>query len=322
MWRASGIVLAIVLALGAALVAQDDVIHVSTELVTVTVLATDRNGRPIEDLKRDEFMVFDDGRRRPIQAFHRELDMPLTFGLVVDTSGTQANYVEKHKADLQQFFKAVLQPRDRAFLVTIPNTARLDVDLTDSVESLQQATARLTKWGAKKMNKETFGGNCPPILFVSGRTCGTLIWNGVWAAAKLRLHNETGRKAIVLMTDGLDTGSEHSLAATIEAAQGADAPVYTIASLPHFPFTSRVRAENSGLAMRLQRLSEETGGGYFLVTTDPSGIFQQIEEELRHLYVLSFTLPEADRDGKFHRLDVRTSRADVKVRARAGYVAN
>jgi VWFA-related protein len=338
MWRNSGILLAATFVAAIALVAQDEILHVSTELVTVTVSVMDKNGRPIQDMKREEFTVLDDERLREIQTFHQELDLPLTLGLVADISGSQVDFVKKHRVDLHQFFGQVLHPGDRAFLVSVPNTARLDVDFTESVELLDQAAGRLAMM--RKMNKETFGGECPGFSF--RKSCGTLLWNGVWGSAKLKLHGLQGRKAIVVLTDGQDTGSKHSLAETIEAAQGADAPVYTISSQPPIlkravrglppltPGAAIGRAAGAGMQAainaagksHLHRLAEETGAAYFDVEKDLSNVFQQIEEELRHLYVLSFTLPESDRDGKFHKLEVKSSRADVKVRARVGYIAH
>lgn len=337
MWRKSRLVLLGLVAAAIGLIAQEEILHVSTELVTVTVSVMDRNGRPIQDIKREEFTVLDDGRPREIQAFHQELDMPLTLGLVADISGSQVDFVKKHRVDLHQFFGQVLHPGDRAFLVSVPNSARLDVDFTESVEELDQGAGRLQSM--RKMNRETFGGECPGFSF--RKSCGTLIWNGIWGSAKLKLHGLQGRKAIVVLTDGQDTGSKHSLSETIEAAQGADAPVYTISSQPPVlkramrglppltPGAAIGRAAGVGMqaAMNatgkahLHRLAEETGAAFFDVERDLSDVFRQIEEELRHLYVLSFTLPEADRDGKFHKLEVKSSRADVKVRARAGYIA-
>jgi VWFA-related protein len=336
MWRKSRFLLVgALIAAAIALIAQDDVIHVSTELVTVTVLVTDKNGRPIEDMKRSEFTILDNGRKREMQAFHRELDMPLTLGLVADVTGSQSEFVSKHKDDLHQFFKQTLRPVDRAFLVSILNTARLDVDITDSVDSLHEATENLK--GTDDLNLESFGGECRDEVF---EECGSLIWNGVWGSAKLKLHPVEGRKAIVLLSDGQDTGSVHSLTDAIEAAQAADAPVYTISSQPSVSFAPPVIVQSPGGIgisggspvggivsnatgiKHLRRLAEETGGAYFKVERNPSKIFRQIEDELRHLYLLSFSLPEADRDGKFHKLVVKSSRAGVRVRARSGYVAN
>ncbi len=313
MWRSVSFGLAVVLLMAWMLLAQDDIIHLSTQLVTVTVSVTDKNGRPITEMKRDDFTILDDGRPRAIQSLSQDLDVPLTLGLVADNTGSQRRFIQKHRSDLRQFLRQVLQPADQAFLVSIQGPAWLVADVTDSQDELAAATNITMR---RRSNRETFGGDCPPYVPFGREGCGSLIWNGVWASAKLRLHNERGRKAILLLSDGQDTGSEHTLTETIEAAQGADAPVYTVASPAH----------PAGLHLKiaagyLERLSNETGGGYFRVSPDLSETFAQIEAELRHLYVLTFKLPEEDRDGKFHKLEVKSSRPGVKLRARAGYVA-
>jgi VWFA-related protein len=232
---------------------------------------------------------------------------------------------------MQQFLRQVLHPGDRAFLVAIPGPSVLEQDITDSVKDLTKAVDHL---GASRMapfgrSQKTFGGPCV------GNTCGSLIWNGVWASAGLRLHMEKGRKAILLLSDGQDTGSVHSLQDTIEAAQAADAPVYTIGSeaVVGGGFGGRGprgggrgaprngRATMDGGLNELRRLSEETGGAYFDASEDSTKVFAQIEAELRNLYVLTFGVPEQDRDNRFHRLVVTSNRDGARVRSRSGYVA-
>ena len=170
------------------------------------------------------------------------------------------------------------------------------------------------------------------FLATPGRCGGSPIWNGVYSAARFRLQDLPGRKAIVLLTDGYDTGSPRSLDETIEAAQSADAPVYAVFSgvektpLPpvlqatrRSPFPPHPR--EVGLPA-LVRLAVETGGGAYRATDEnAAATFQTIEEELRNLYVLGFVVPDEDRDGKFHKLEVKSSRAGVRIHARKGYTS-
>lgn len=318
MWQSDRVLkIATAFVTAGALIAQDAIFTTRTQLVTVTVSVTDKNGRPIADMQAGEFAVFDDKRPRPIQSFSQERDAPLTLGLVADNTGSQAMFIQQHRRHLRQFLYQVLHPKDRAFFVSIFGPARLVADTTDSPEELEDAASDMFL----HLQSEPFGGDCPDFVFsplpFARSNCGSLIWNGVWASAKLKLHKDQGRKAILLLSDGQDTGSEHSLSTTIEAAQSADTPVYTIASTGRAPLRMRLRGVSD-----MKRLSEETGGGHFKATKDPAKIFSQIEAELRHLYVLSFVLPESDRDGKFHKLTVKSSRGGARVRARAGYVAD
>lgn len=313
-------VLAVAILAAIGLTAQETIFHTSAQIVTVTVSVTDTNGRPISDMKAGEFTLLDDSRSREIRSISQDLNVPLTLGLVADNSGSQVHYIERHRASLLQFLRQVLQEGDRAFLVSVPGPARLLEDLTGSVDRLEQAvdTLKNRRWN----HGETVGRDCKSRWSVR---CGTLIWNGIWGAASLRLRKIEGRKAILALTDGQDTGSEHNLDAVIEAAQAADAPVYTIGTEP-FGKIGRIHpvlaVRNTRGLGHLRRLSEETGGSFFDAPKDPAKVFAQIEAELRHLYVLSFVLPERDRDGKFHKLTVKSSRPGTRVRARAGYVAN
>lgn len=300
-----------------ALIAQEPLFHTSAQIVTVTLSVMDENWRPISDIKPDDLTVLDDRRPREIRSLDRDT-LPLTLGLIADTSGTQAQFIQKHRDDLQQFLRQVLHQGDRAFLVSIPGEARLTQDLTDNVKVLQSAVNFLGKGGDAG---EIFGGDCPELV-PNETNCGSLIWNGVWASSNLRLRKEQGRKAILLLSDGIDTGSEHSVADAIEAAQTANTPVYVIATPSSMPFASAaLDSMNQRGTVRMRRLAEETGGGYFVMATNPAGIFAQIETELRHLYVVTFAILASDRDGKVHKLAVKVNRAGSRVRARAEYVA-
>jgi VWFA-related protein len=145
------------------------------------------------------------------------------------------------------------------------------------------------------------------------------------------MKNVTGRKALVLLSDGEDTGGPHTLTDAIEAAQDADAPVYAMVFNPlagHVALLAGVVApvavlESRIAEARMRRLAEETGGQYYDTSKNDTaaGVFTRIEEDLRNLYVAGFSIPEADRDGKFHELGIKSTRAGVTIRARKGYIA-
>src|SRR5262245_10520564 len=239
--------LAVAAAAVVGLIAQDTIFHSSAKVVTVTVSAIDKNGRPVSNLSPEEFTLLDDGRTREINSFTQEMDIPLTLALVVDVSGSQREFVKKHRKDLRQFLRQVIHHGDQAFLVSVPSLAMLTVDLTDSVQELETAVKELD---GQRMQGEILGGACPGIslrMYI-GSNCGTLLWNGVWGSARMKLRKIQGRKAILVLSDGQDTGSEHTLSATIEAAQAADAPVYTIGSEPAATiafFTPALRSRNA-----------------------------------------------------------------------------
>lgn len=308
----------------ALLAAAEDppVFQSSTSVVHVTVSVTDRDGRPIRDLQRDEFQLFDNGKPRDIQYFGQETNSPLMLGLIIDMSGSQARFWERHRNNVRRFIGQVLGPMDSAFLVAVPAWAILVTDLTRDRNELFDGVDSM---GLRGQPGAAFGGPCDMLGPTVRRNCGTLLWNGVWASAKQKLRLQEGRKALIVMSDGLDTGSQHSLSETIEAAQSADTPVYTIKADPMgttgwaAPAMMIARKQKTG---QLDKLAEETGGRHFKEEADSSTIFKEIEEELRSLYVLGFNLPQDQHDGKFHKLEVRSTRHGVRVRSRKGYVAN
>jgi Ca-activated chloride channel family protein len=250
--------------------------------------------------------------------------LPLTIGLIVDVSGSQRKFVEEHKRTMAQFLAQVLRPTDQGFLVAVSGDVKLVVDLTHSVGDLSKGVELLSTF---PLVGKQLGEPCPTRrVQIRGRDVqisrcgGTALWNGVYSSAKLKMKSVDGRKALIVLTDGWDTGSTHTLADAIEAAESADTLVYTIrySMLP----TVLVPGPNLKSRSMLRRISNETGGReYGSPKEGPGEIFAQIETELRNLYVLGFTVPESARDGKFHKLEVKSKRTGVTARSRSGYMA-
>ena len=313
-WIAVGMLLGL-------LTASGQVFRADVDLVQLECSAT-KDGRPVLDMRQQDFVLLDNGKPRPVEHVWRENDLPLIVGLIADVSGSQSPYVVGHRQAIAAFLQQVLRPRDRAFVVSVGGQVRLLVDLTSSADALQAGVERVGDLPATG----TLLGYCPPwrSSFALGvkLMCTTALWNGIYFAALREMNGLTGRKAFVVLTDGEDRHSPHSLTDAIEAAQGNDTRVYTI-QYPGFmgagnPIAGIINARG---AASLRRLAAETGGLAFRAPSgDPSGIFSQIEEELRTMYVLGFRLPERSRDGKPHNLEARSSRRGVEVRARKKYV--
>ena len=290
-------------------------IRVDVDLVTVACSVTDHGGAPVKNLTAKDFTIRDNGTPRAITQFWQESDLPLTVGLVVDASGSQAEFVAGHRDTIEQFLSQVLGQQDRAFLVQVIGQAWLVTDLTGSIEELRE--------GVEKIG--TREAEVSPIL---GERCrgrwktgcgGTALWHGMYFAAQ-KMKKMEGRKALIVLSDGMDTGSDVSLADLIETVQSAETVVYTIKYANPMRFLSITATIMQAAARGLEKLSRETGG---LTFANPgrktSQVFSEIESDLRNLYVLGFTPPLEARDGKFHKLDVKTDRKDLVVRYRSGY---
>jgi VWFA-related protein len=304
----------------ALLAAQDKPdIQVDVDLVTVACAVDTRDGLPAGNLKAEDFKVLDNGEPREIRNFWQESDLPLTVALVADVSGSQAGYIRSHREAITQFLKQVIGPRDRAMVVEVAQKTWLLAGLTSSSGDLSAAVEKIGTSEGKQ--SPLLGPVCRNSSFPHG--CGgTALWHGLYYTAR-DLKPVPGRKAIVVLSDGLDTGSDIRMSDLVEMAQSAGTVVYSIKYASPMRFVSIGGAIAQALSRGLERVSRETGG---LIFPNPghktSEVFSKIETDLRNMYVLGFT-PSADaRDGKFHRLDVTTARPDLVVRSRAGYWAS
>jgi VWFA-related protein len=294
---------------------------VDVNLVQVPCVVRDAKGGPAAGLRREDFTVFEDGRRRDIKYLWQEADLPLTLGLVVDVSGTQVRFIQEHQQAVLQFLKQVLSERDRAFLVAVEIQQRLVTDLTNSIERLREGTGALSS-GKAEILGEPCSSSVHRILFMPVMLpCTSPIWNGVFFAARLKLRSQPGRKAIVLLTDGWDMGSNHGISDAIEACQSADTIVYSIRYSAFLPNTALPARQARRAKRDLERLSKETGGRiYDGELENVSTIFKSIETELRMQYVIGYTHPEAPKRG-YHSVKVTVNRPGFVVRARKRYYA-
>jgi VWFA-related protein len=308
-----------VIAFAALLAAQQSAdIRVDVDLVTVACSVTDHNGAPVRNLTLADFSLMDNGQRREISHLWQESDLPLTVALVADISGSQAGFVKSHRDAIAQFLQQVIGPRDRAMIVEVARQAWLISDLTGSHDELDAAVQKI---GAPQGKRSHLIG--PPCrnLRVPHSCGGTALWHGLYHTANA-LKRVTGRKAIVVLSDGMDTGSDVSLNDLIEAAQSAGAVVYSVKYESPARFVSLVATVAQAMSRGLERLDRETGG---LTFGNPgrktAEVFSRIESDLRNMYVAGFTPPADERDGKFHKLEVKTARGDLAIRSRTGYWA-
>jgi VWFA-related protein len=293
-------------------------IQVDVDLVTVACSVTDRNGAPVRNLTLADFNLTDNGQPRMIRNLWQESDLPLTLAFVADVSGSQAGYIQSHRDAIAQFLKQVLGPRDQAMIVQIAQQSWLISDVTGSPEALDAAVQKIGAHQAKQGH--LIGPACKNARVP--HTCGgTALWHGLYHTA-MALKRVSGRKAIVVLSDGIDTGSDKTLTDVIEAAQSAEAVVYSIKYASPMRFLSVGTMIAETVSHGLERLDRETGGVTFPNPGKKNAeVFSKIENDLRNMYVLGFTPPGDARDGKFHKIEVKTARNELTVRSRVGYWA-
>ncbi len=285
--------------LGACL-AQDKPITVDVNVVNVLCTVSDKRGALITDLKKEDFTVFENGRRQQIRYFARNTDLPLTVALLVDLSGSVRSVIDQEKSAAGKFFEGVLRPADQAMLLGFSSTLILWQSFTPSVESLKEALDR--------MHAVPFKG----LPGLDQQMPGTLLYDAIYQTANTKLVDVQGRKVMVIISDGLDNGSRMHINEAIDTVQATDTVVYGICYESGF----------SGCEF-LKQIAEPTGGRAFQMGKKASleAIFASIQDELRSQYALGYVPADAARDGSFHRLQVKVARKDLRVRARKGYFA-
>lgn len=275
-------------------------IRVDVDLVNVLCTVTDKHGVLVTNLNKDDFEIREDGKKRQIRYFTRETDLPLTVAMLVDVSGSVRQVLGEEHAAAGRFFDTVLRPSDHALLLGFSSTMVLWQDFTSSSQRLKDALARL--------HAIPFRG-LPPV----GQPMpGTLLYDAVYATAKGKLARVPGRKMMLIISDGLDNGSEKHLDEAVEAVQATNTIVYGIC-YGHDYF---------GCSF-LNNLAQPTGGRMFRAgkkqTLDQ--IFGIIEAELRSQYSIGFAPLNPAHDGKFRKLRVRVLKPKLRVAVRSGYYA-
>ena len=302
------VLLAVGLALGWA--QQEAVIKVDVDLVNVLASVRDKKGAFVHDLTKDDFTVFEDGKKQELRYFSKEADLPMTIGMLIDVSRSQENLIEVEKRAGAQFFGSVLRNKDMAFLISFGAEAELLQDLTNSQRFLAKGLNDL------RLSVST-GGLHPSSTGAKQR--GTILYDAVYLAANEKLKGEVGRKIIVLITDGMDFGSRVSREEAIAAAHRADAIIYSIYYVDPGIYGWGGYSDGD-----LRRLSDDTGGRVFRVDRKNTldDIFRQIQEEIRSQYALGYASSNGAKDGAFRKIEIRANQKDLKVQSRKGYYAS
>ena len=283
-------------------------IHVDVNLVSLTFVARDAQGKLVPNLTRDDIELYEDAVPQKIYSFAKSTDLPLTLGLIVDVSGSQDHFGKQHQKDLEVFLKEILRPQDRVFLVCFANHLRLVGDYTNSSEQILESYERFNK------GKEKF----PEIGPREDRDLGTAFYDSIFYSVTEKLAQSEGRKAILMFSDGEDNSSSHNMMTTIETAQAENVPVYTIryTETKHGKLTARNKYGTSVM----DRIAKETGGLHINAEkTDPQTYFTQIAEELRTSYEVSYYPTNKAKDDSFRKIVITPKAEGVTIRAKTGY---
>lgn len=284
---------------------------VKVKLVNVAFSARDAKGALMADLTKDDVEIFEDAVPQKISFFARSTDVPLTLGLILDDSGSQGHFSKQHEHDLRVFLDSVLGPQDRVFLVSFENKIKLVSDFTHSGAEVE---AQMEKYNHDAKHFAELGEKGEK------RELGTAFYDAIYYAIREKLADQSGRRAILLFSDGEDNSSAHDMMTTIEEAQAANVLVETIryTEISH----GKLNARNRYGIRVMDRIARETGGmNVDASTVAPETFLKQIAEELRNSFELAYYPSSPVGDGTFRKIKIQPKRDGVTVRARTGYFA-
>ena len=288
---------------------QTPVIKSQVGLVNLFATVRDKNKRIVPTLKQEDFRVSEDNQDQKIAFFSREVALPITLALLLDTSGSEQDMLSAIQDAGSRFIARVIRQGDEALVMSFDSNVDLLSDFTDEHGQLERA---IRKSRINVPDQGTIAGNPGPIG--SRQITGTALYDAIYLACGEKLASEAGRKAVVIVTDAEDTGSKVRLEEAIEAAQRTDTVIHILLVVdPRY-------GGNPGIA---HKLAEETGGRMISVRSEKklAEAFDEISEELRSQYTLGYYPTNSAQDGKFRKVKVETTEHALKVLARKGYYA-
>jgi VWFA-related protein len=297
-----------------------DTLKVNVEVVQLFFNVKDKHGALIPNLTKDNFDLLEDGKLQTIKYFKAETDLPLTLGILIDSSGSQQRVLDMEKTVGGSFLESILRPKDEAFVISFDVDINLLQDFTSSVSRLKHAL------NEAKINTGGVGcsggpiGPQGPIPCSSTGPRGTALYDAVYLASHDEFSHEVGRKAMILLTDGEDEGSRLKIRDAIEAAQKADAICYVLLIADRGFYGGFGYSGDSAM----KKLTQETGGRVIEVGNKIEKLrqaFDQISQELRSQYNAGYTPTNPTRDGAFRKVEIKSKPADYKIQARSGYYA-
>jgi len=303
---------------------SDEVVRVETNLTSIFLTAADKNKRFISNLKKEDVRVLEDGQVQEVSTFQQNLDLPLSIAILIDTSASEERTLPEEKAAAQTFLEAVLRPgRDEAAVVSFTGEVTLEQGFTGSMDRIRRAIQHVEFVPPSGYIGGGVVVGTPPISDKNQQLVGsTAIWDAVWATSKELLVEsaDNTRRAIILLTDGVDTSSQVKQSEAVARAQKADALVYTVGIGDSYGF-----GVDEG---SLRKISEQTGGRAYFPRSDRElrEAFDQIQRDLREQYLLAYSPTNKNRDGTYRRVQIELinpelRRQNVKINHRAGYFA-
>lgn len=306
------------------IIEDDEVVRVDTEAVNILFTAQDKNRRLLTDLKPEDVKIFENGESQEITAFSRQVDLPLSLAILIDTSASQERTLPEEKRAAISFLESVIRPaKDEVSIVSFTGESTLEQGMTNNLTRLRRAVDRVQFVPPSGYIGGGVLVGTPPISGGNQSAAGsTAIWDSIWVTSEevLGPAPEKTRRAIILLSDGVNTYGSKRLDDAVQAALKAEAIIYSIGIGDNF-----YDGVDEGA---LKKISERTGGrAYF--PRDESELrqaFKQIQEEMRSQYLLAYEPTNTIRDGSYRKVEIQLTnpnlqREKVKLTHRQGYFA-
>ena len=306
---------------------NDDVIRVETNLTNIFFTAADNNKRFVSNLTKEQIRVFEDGQPQEIFTFQQNIDLPLSVAILIDTSQSEERTLPDEKAAARAFLESIMRPsKDEAAVVSFTGEVTLEQGFTGNIDRLRRAIERvefIPPAGYIGRGVVVNQPTTPPISDTNQILAGsTALWDAVWATSNELLSDsaDNTRRAIILLTDGVDTISQVKMHEAVERAQKADALIYAIGIGDSY---------HGGVDRgSLKKLAERTGGRAYFPESERElrAAFEQIQRELREQYLVAYSPSNKNRDGSYRRIqieiiDPELKKANLKLNYRPGYFA-
>ncbi len=301
---------------------EDEVIKVDTDVVNVLFTAQDKNRRLLTSLKQEDVKIFEDGKPQEITAFSRQVDLPLSLAILIDVSMSQERTLPEEKAAAISFLETVVRPsKDEVAVISFTGESTLEQGMTNNLARLRRSVERVRVIPPAGYIGGGVSTGTPPISGDSTQG-STAIWDAIWVTSDeiLGPAPERTRRAIILLSDGVNTFGKKKLDEAVQAALRSEAIIYSVGIGDNF-----YNGVDKG---SLNKLSERTGGRAYFPRDERElrDAFAQIQEEMRSQYLLAYEPANQARDGSYRKIEIQLTNSQlqkdkIKVTHRQGYFA-
>ena len=305
-------------------VSDDEVIKINSEVVNVLFTAQDRNRRLLTALRQEDVRLIENGQPQELISFSRQVDLPLSLAILIDTSVSQQRTLPEEKSAAIAFLETVMRPaKDEVSVISFTGEATLEQGMTNNLVRLRQAIDRVKFIPPSGYIGGGVIAGTPPISGDNQMTQGsTAIWDSIWVTADevLGPAPERTRRAIILLSDGVNTSGRKKLDDAVQAALRSEAIIYSIGIGDNF---------YSGVDKgSLNKIAERTGGRAYFPRDERElrDAFRQIQDEMRSQYLIAYEPTDQKRDGSYRKIEIELvnqalQKEKVKITHRQGYFA-